>query len=97
MYTINASGIEDYGIATVSISVLLDTDLDSIPDINDDDIDGDGWTNIDETSCQTDEMDVNDYPSDIDQDRICDLLDTSDDRAIIVVYLANDLEGIEVN
>ena len=92
VYTINASGIEDYGIATVSISVLLDTDLDSIPDINDDDIDGDGWTNIDETNCQTDEMDVNDYPSDIDQDRICDLLDTSDDRAIIVVYLANDLE-----
>jgi alpha-tubulin suppressor-like RCC1 family protein/predicted flap endonuclease-1-like 5' DNA nuclease len=92
VHTINASGVDDFGIATVTISVLLDTDLDSIPDINDDDIDGDGWTNIDETNCQTDEMDVNDYPSDIDQDRICDLLDTNDDRAIIVVYLANDLE-----
>ena len=72
--------------------MLVDTDLDGIPDINDDDIDGDGWSNVDETNCQTDEMDENDYPSDIDQDRICDLLDTSDDRAIIVIYLDNNLE-----
>ena len=92
VYTINATGVEDYGTATVTISVLTDTDLDSIPDINDDDIDGDGWSNVDETNCQTDEMDGNDYPSDIDQDRICDLLDTSDDRAIIVIYLENSLE-----
>ena len=92
VYTINATGVEDYGTATVTISVLTDTDLDSIPDINDDDIDGDGWSNVDETNCQTDEMDENDYPSDIDQDRICDLLDTSDDRAIIVIYLDNSLE-----
>ena len=92
VYTINATGVEDYGTATVTISVLTDTDLDSIPDINDDDIDGDGWSNADETSCETDEMDENDYPSDIDQDRICDLLDASDDRAIIVIYLDNNLE-----
>ncbi len=37
-------------------------------------------------------MDENDYPSDIDQDRICDLLDSSDDRSIILVYLSNNLE-----
>ena len=92
VYTINATGVEDYGTATVSISVLVDTDLDGIPDIHDDDMDGDGWSNVDETNCQTDEMDENDYPSDIDQDRICDLLDTSDDRAIIVIYLDNSLE-----
>ena len=92
VYTINATGVEDYGISTVTISVLVDTDLDSIPDVNDDDIDGDGWSNIDETNCQTDEMDENDYPSDIDQDRICDLLDTSDDRAIIVIYMSNSVE-----
>ena len=92
VYTINATGVEDYGTATVTISVLVDTDLDGIPDINDDDIDGDGWSNVDETNCLTDEMDENDYPSDIDQDRICDLLDTSDDRAIIVIYLDNSLE-----
>jgi hypothetical protein len=89
VYTINATGVEDYGISTVTISVLLDTDLDSIPDINDVDIDGDGWSNSDETDCQTDEMDDSDYPSDIDQDKICDLLDTSDDRAIIVIYMSN--------
>ena len=92
VYTINATGVEDYGTATVTISVLTDTDLDSIPDINDDDIDGDGWSNADEINCLTDKMDVNDYPSDIDQDRICDLLDTSDDRAIIVIYLSESVE-----
>jgi predicted flap endonuclease-1-like 5' DNA nuclease len=92
VYTINASGVEDYGTATVTLSVLLDTDLDGIPDVNDDDIDNDGWSNVDETNCQTDEMDENDYPSDIDQDRICDLLDTSDDRAIIVIYMSNSVE-----
>ncbi|RJU88834.1 MAG: hypothetical protein DWC02_01195, partial [Candidatus Poseidoniales archaeon] len=92
VYTINATGVEDYGIATVTISVLVDTDLDGEPDINDDDKDGDGWSNLDETNCETDEMDENDYPSDIDQDRTCDLLDTSDDRAIIVIYLADSIE-----
>ena len=92
VYTINASGVEDYGISTVTISVLLDTDLDAIPDVNDDDIDGDGWSNVDETNCQTDEMDESSYPSDIDQDKICDLLDTSDDRAIIVIYMSNSVE-----
>ena len=92
VYTINATGVEDYGISTVTISVLLDTDLDAIPDVNDDDIDGDGWSNIDETNCQTDEMDESSYPSDIDQDKICDLLDTSDDRAIIVIYMSNSVE-----
>jgi hypothetical protein len=92
VYTINATGVEDYGISTVTISVLLDTDLDSIPDINDVDIDGDGWSNSDETDCETDEMDDSDYPSDIDQDKICDLLDTSDDRAIIVIYMSNNVE-----
>ncbi len=92
VYTINATGVEDYGISTVTISVLLDTDLDSIPDVNDDDIDGDGWSNIDEINCQTDEMDESSYPSDIDQDKICDLLDTSDDRAIIVIYMKDSVE-----
>ena len=92
VYTINATGVEDYGTATVTISVLTDTDLDGIPDVNDDDKDGDGWSNVDETNCQTDEMDENDYPSDIDQDRVCDLLDNSDDRAIIVIYLKDSVE-----
>jgi len=92
VYTINASGVEDYGTATVTLSVLLDTDLDGIPDVNDDDIDNDGWSNVDETNCQTDEMDENDYPSDIDQDRTCDLLDNSDDRSIIVIYLSDNVE-----
>ncbi|MBA88500.1 MAG: hypothetical protein CMB16_04460 [Euryarchaeota archaeon] len=92
VYTINATGVEDYGTATVTISVLTDTDLDGIPDVNDDDKDGDGWSNADETNCQTDEMDENDYPSDIDQDRVCDLLDNSDDRAIIVIYLKDSVE-----
>ena len=92
VYTINATGVEDYGISTVTISVLVDTDLDSIPDINDVDIDGDGWSNSDESDCETDEMDDSDYPSDIDQDKICDLLDTSDDRAIIVIYMSNSVE-----
>ena len=45
VYTINATGVEDYGISTVTISVLLDTDLDAIPDVNDEEIDGDGWSN----------------------------------------------------
>ena len=92
VYTINATGVEDYGTATVTISVLTDTDLDGIPDDNDNDIDGDGWSNSDEANCLTDETDGNDYPSDIDQDRICDLVDTSDDRAIILIYLSDNIE-----
>jgi hypothetical protein len=92
VYTINATGVEDYSLTTVTLSVLVDTDFDGIPDTSDDDLDGDGWSNDAESQCNTDETDESDYPSDVDQDRTCDLFDTSDDRAIILIYFRNNVE-----
>ena len=62
----------------------VNTDGDAFPDedpdgegglIADDDDDNDGYTDIDEVACQSDPLDVDDTPADIDDDGICDSLD----------------------
>ena len=63
-------------------SVPSDIDQDGICDIMDMDIDGDGFSNLDETeNCllSYDQYDPNDYPVDTDVDGICDHLDEDDD------------------
>ena len=50
-------------------------DGDDIGDNSDDDIDGDGWLNVDETNCLTDAFDSSSFPNDMDFDGICDPLD----------------------
>ena len=67
-------------------SSLIDTDGDGIPDITDDDDDGDGWADSDETACSTGPLDEDEYPTDGDGDGLCDLLDSVDDSPILLAY-----------
>ena len=53
----------------------LDTDGDGIDDSIDADRDGDDWSDIDEENCGTDSMDNGDWPTDSDNDGICDAMD----------------------
>ncbi|MEC8265072.1 MAG: Ig domain-containing protein, partial [Candidatus Thermoplasmatota archaeon] len=41
---------------------------------------GDGWANVQEQFCSTDPRDLDDMPSDTDEDGICNLVDTDDDN-----------------
>ena len=61
---------------------VQDTDGDGILDPDDADDDGDGWSDILEQACGTNELDVNDVPTDSDGDQICDLLDDALDEVI---------------
>jgi len=53
----------------------LDTDSDGIDDSIDADRDGDDWSDLDEDKCGTDSMDGEDWPTDSDNDGICDAMD----------------------
>ena len=53
----------------------LDTDSDGVDDKIDTDKDGDGWSNLDEDDCGTDSLDAEDWPTDSDNDGICDVMD----------------------
>ena len=53
----------------------LDTDGDGIDDSIDADRDGDDWSDLDEDKCGTDSMDGEDWPTDSDNDGICDAMD----------------------
>ena len=48
---------------TIKIKVLRDTDKDGIPDINDDDVDGDGFTDIEELAKGSNPYDKNSTPN----------------------------------
>jgi alpha-tubulin suppressor-like RCC1 family protein len=97
MYRIwaNTTGGESAS-AQLNISILLDTDGDEVPDITDNDDDNDGWLDADEISCENDPLNINDVPSDADNDGICDSLDDSDDSIIVISYITNNL-NITVN
>ena len=73
-------------------SSLLDTDGDGIPDIDDEDDDNDGWLDVDEESCDTNTLDDAEIPEDMDQDGVCDDLDSVDDSPIYLTYLEESLE-----
>jgi len=53
----------------------IDTDGDGIDDSIDTDKDGDDWSDLDEGECGTDPMDDRDWPTDSDDDGICDAID----------------------
>jgi hypothetical protein len=61
--------------ATVSITVMLDTDGDNIADVTDPDDDNDGFTDIDETTAGTDPLDATSKPLDTDGDNVSDVND----------------------
>ena len=92
-YTVwaNASGGQT-SFVTLSITVYEDTDGDGIPDITDTDDDGDGWNDTAELGCGTDPLNSTSFPSDIDNDGICDPLDDTDARAIALAYETSTLE-----
>ena len=76
----------------LTITVLIDTDGDTVADVNDEDDDNDGWNDASELSCGTDPLDPTSFPSDIDSDGLCDALDETDDRAIAMTYPVNNLD-----
>ncbi|MDP6562685.1 MAG: putative Ig domain-containing protein, partial [Candidatus Thalassarchaeum sp.] len=86
-YTVwaNASGGQT-SYATVSITVLEDTDGDGVPDTTDPDDDNDDWVDTDESACGTDSLDDSSTPTDSDNDGTCDALDDFDDLAIALAY-----------
>ena len=94
-YTIwaNASGAQTSSV-TISITVLVDTDGDSVADLFDNDDDDDGWNDTAELDCGTDPLNATSSPSDLDGDGLCDALDDSDDRAIAFAYSATSLDLI---
>jgi len=87
----NASGGQT-SFVILSITVYEDTDGDGIPDITDIDDDNDGWNDTVELACGTEPLNSTSYPSDIDNDGICDPLDDTDDRAIALAYQTSTLE-----
>jgi hypothetical protein len=51
----------------------------SCDDIDDNDNDNDGWTNYEESQCQTNQQIHTEYPEDTDGDGTCDYIDEDDD------------------
>ena len=72
-YTIwaNASGAQTSSVV-ITITVLVDTDGDSIADIYDDDDDDDGWNDTAELDCGTEPLNATSTPSDMDSDGLCE-------------------------
>ena len=56
-----------------------DLDDDGIPDLEDDDVDGDGWNNTLEVECNSDPENSESRPTDTDGDLTCDIIDDDDD------------------
>ncbi|MEA3558712.1 MAG: hypothetical protein U9R75_05595 [Candidatus Thermoplasmatota archaeon] len=64
----------------LSSSLFRDTDGDNATDLEDDDDDGDGWTDEIEIGCGTDHLDSSMFPDDNDGDLVPDDLDEDDDN-----------------
>ncbi|MDC0055638.1 putative Ig domain-containing protein [Deltaproteobacteria bacterium] len=78
-YTITASNDKYSSTFTLNLAVLLDTDLDGLPDRDDSDDDADGWSDQIELLCGKDPLNGTDTPVDTDDDQICDYVDDDDD------------------
>ncbi|RZD52076.1 MAG: hypothetical protein CXT67_07205 [Methanobacteriota archaeon] len=78
-YTITASNNKYSSTFILNLAVLLDTDLDGIPDQDDSDDDADGWSDQIEWLCGKDPLNGSDTPVDTDGDQLCDYVDDDDD------------------
>ena len=63
-----------------NLSVPEDLDSDGICDPEDGDVDGDSWSDVDESECGTDPRNNGSAPSDADGDGDCDAIDGDDDN-----------------
>ena len=79
VFTIWANNSMTSASFEITISVLLDTNLDGEPDIYDDDDDGDGWSDEMETLCDSNTKNSSIMPIDTDDDNVCDIVDDDDD------------------
>jgi hypothetical protein len=86
VYTIwaNNTNSGQSGTFQITLSVLLDSDGDGTPDVYDDDMDGDGWSNEMETLCGEDPADASSTPIDTDGDNLCNYIDSDDDNDTFV-------------
>ena len=66
-------------------SECSDFDSDGIGDNADLDDDNDGWEDVEELSCGTDQFDSSSYPSDVDSDGLCNGLDPDDDMTVTTI------------
>jgi predicted flap endonuclease-1-like 5' DNA nuclease len=78
-YTITASNNKYSSTFILNLAVLLDTDLDGIPDRDDSDDDADGWSDQIEWLCGKDPLNGSETPVDTDGDQLCDYIDDDDD------------------
>lgn len=69
---------EEYLISTMIEGIKYNDSVNILVDYGED-IDADGWSNLKEKKCFTDEYDFYSFPSDYDSDKICDYLDWDDD------------------
>ena len=78
-YTITASNEKYNSTFTLNLAVLLDTDLDGVPDRDDGDDDDDEWSDQIELLCGKDPLNGTDTPVDTDGNLVCDYVDDDDD------------------
>ncbi|MBT6874743.1 MAG: hypothetical protein HOA28_05900, partial [Euryarchaeota archaeon] len=87
IFSISASNSVHIDIFNLTISAeYLDSDLDGIPDIIDEDDDNDGWNDTIEIECGTEPLELYMSPDDLDGDGICNILDSIDDSPILFFY-----------
>ena len=95
IFSISASNSIHIDIFNLTLSAqYLDSDLDGIPDIIDEDDDGDGWNDTMEIDCETEPLEFYLSPGDTDGDGMCNLLDTLDDSPILFFYPNDKIIGI---
>ena len=96
MYVITASNGQYSTSTSLTITVYEvtgDADGDGIADALDPDDDNDGWSDFDEANCNnTNSLNANDYPSDLDGDGICDFVDIFRDLPLAMSYPSQTLE-----
>ena len=87
IFSISASNSIHIDIFNLTVSAeYLDSDLDGIPDIIDEDDDNDGWNDTIEIECGTEPLELYMSPDDLDGDGICNILDSIDDSPILFFY-----------
>ena len=75
----NDSVLDIYDAFPTDSSESIDTDSDGIGNNADDDDDNDGWTDLQESICDTDPLVSQSIPIDTDSDLECDIVDSDDD------------------